>query len=463
MGKKTQCKKSMKYSECELEILRTAVDEAEKKMANRAVNTPEVQKIMEVVEDFLRNNKLMCYGGTAINNILPLEDQFYDRSLELPDYDFYSPRAREDCKKLVDIYYNLGYEEVEGKSSSMHPGTYKVFVNYIPVADISEMNKKLFDNIYKDSKIVNGIHYAPPNFLRMAMYLELSRPAGVVSRWEKVLKRLILLNKNYPLKADSCMKIDTQRKFEGGNPELIKKIYFTTREAFINNGLVFFGGYANMLYSQYMPKSYRNKLREIPDFDVLSKDPKKDAEIVKERLEEAGIMNVNINKFNGVGEIIAPHYEITVKVGNKDNTIAFIYEPLGCHSYNKLKINNKCVKIATIDTMLSLYLAFYYADRDYYDKDRILCMSKFLFEVQQKNRLKQDGLLSRFSITCFGKQDTLESLRYIKAEKWLEFKNKENKSEDPEYLRYFFKYEPSKNKKTINNKKTKAKTKKNKK
>ena len=463
MRKKTLCKKEMKYSDCELQILRTAVDEAEKKMANRVVNTPQVQKIMEIVEDFLRNNKLMCYGGTAINNILPLEDQFYDRSLELPDYDFYSPSARADCKKLADIYYKLGYEEVEGKVSSIHPGTYKLFVNYIPVADISEMNKTLFDNIYKDSKIVDGIHYAPPNFLRMAMYLELSRPAGDVSRWEKVLKRLILLNKNYPLKADSCRKIETQRKFEGGNPELVKKIYFITRNTFINNGLVLFGGYANMLYSEYMPKSYRYKVREIPDFDALSKDPERDAKIVKERLEEGGIKDVYIEKFKGVGEIIAPHYAIMVKVGNKYNIIAFLYEPLGCHSYNKLRINNKCVKIATIDTMLSLYLAFYYADRDYYDRDRILCMSKFLFEVQQKNRLKQEGLLSRFSITCFGKQDTLDDMRTHKSEKFLEFKNMKNKEENEEYLRYFFKYNPANKKKTVSNKKTKAKTKKNKK
>ena len=28
------------------------------------------------VENFIRTNKLICYGGTAINNILPVEDQF---------------------------------------------------------------------------------------------------------------------------------------------------------------------------------------------------------------------------------------------------------------------------------------------------------------------------------------------------------------------------------------------------
>ena len=56
-----------------------------------------------------------------------------------------------------------------------------------------------FRKIKKDAINVKGIFYSPPNFLRMLMYLELSRPAGDIGRWEKVLKRLTLLNKHYPL------------------------------------------------------------------------------------------------------------------------------------------------------------------------------------------------------------------------------------------------------------------------
>ncbi len=48
----------------------------------------------------------------------------------------------------------------------------------------------------------------------MNMYLELSRPAGDISRWEKVLKRLILLNKNYPLKGKHCDPKTFQKEFE---------------------------------------------------------------------------------------------------------------------------------------------------------------------------------------------------------------------------------------------------------
>ena len=137
-----------------------------------------------------------------------------------------------------------------------------------------------------------------------------------------------------------------------------------------------------------------------------------------------------------MGEVIAPHYEI--KVGK--DTIAFIYEPLACHSYNIIKEGGYEVKLATIDTMLSFWLAFLYADRPYYDKDRILCMSKFLFDVQEKNRLVQKGLLKRFSIDCIGHQETVEEMRAQKTEKYNELKNNKNSTE---YEEWFLRYRPT--------------------
>ena len=118
-----------------------------------------------------------------------------------------------DAKELADIYHKAGYTEVEAKAGQ-HYGTYKVFVNFIPVADITSIDSRLFKILLKDSVKVSGIHYSPPDFLRMLMYLELSRPDGDVSRWEKVLKRLTLLNKNYKLKGSNCHEIDFQRSFE---------------------------------------------------------------------------------------------------------------------------------------------------------------------------------------------------------------------------------------------------------
>ncbi|NDA89472.1 MAG: hypothetical protein EBY20_00955 [Alphaproteobacteria bacterium] len=433
---KNICDKSMNFQECELAILRASVDKAEERSGRAVANSAEVKKIIGIVENFIRRKKVICYGGTAINNILPKQDQFYNTEVEIPDYDFFSPNALNDSKELTDDYVNAGFLEVEAKSGQ-HKGTYKVFVNFIPVADITFLHKEIYKSVRQEAIKVDGILYAPPNYLRMSMYLELSRPAGDVSRWEKVLKRLTLLNKNYPLKSKHCDEIE-QFQREMINKEDEDKIFEITRNSFINQGVVFFGGYAISLYLHYMPRHLHKKLEKIPDFDVLSEDPKKTAEILRERLRDAGYKTVKIIKRKEIGEIVAPHYQIMVG----SDTIAFIYKPIACHSYNVITVDKQPVKIATIDTMLSFYLAFLYSDRNYYDSERIVCMAQFLFEVQQKNRLQQKGLLRRFSISCYGHQETVEEMRAEKAEKFKELKD-HKKKQSAEYEEWFLRYRPA--------------------
>jgi hypothetical protein len=423
------------FNDCELAILRMAVDKAEQKIALKIVNSPDIKIIINILEKFIKHKKLICYGGTAINNLLPQEDKFYDKDLELPDYDCFSYNALEDAKELAKIYYKKGFKDVEAKAGQ-HYGTYKVYVNYLPIADITYLPKEIFYSLKNDSIEVEDILYASPNFLRMSMYLELSRPAGDVSRWEKVLKRLTLLNKYYPITSLNCESVNFQREMEDTNKE--EEIFDIVKNTLIDCEVVFFGGYAIALYSQYMPKKLKRKVREIADFDILSQDPEKTAKKVKHKLEENGIKNVHIIKRPAVGEIIPIHYQINIE----NETIAIIYKPIACHSYNTIRIKNKKLKIATVDTMLSFYFAFLYSNRSYYNQylDRILCISKFLFQVQQKNRLKQKGLLKRFSIHCYGKQETLEDIRAHKAEKYKELKNK---PKTKEYEEWFLNYRPA--------------------
>ena len=450
------CDDKLNFQECELAILRHAVDKGQNIKNKKNVDTPEIKKIIEIVENFIRSKKLICYGGTAINNILPKNDQFYDYTLEIPDYDFFSTTPVKDAKLLADIYVKNGYLEVEAKSG-VHYGTYKVYVNFIPVADITYLHPEIFKNIKKDAKMINNIYYAPVNFLRMSMYLELSRPAGDTTRWEKILKRLTLLNKYYPIEDKSCIYNDFQRSLH--NKKLKDEpIFKLLKNTLIDDGVVFFGGYASYLYSKYMPKYIRKLFSKTPDFDVLSNDIVKTKNKVLKSLEEYDNVHAILHK--KVGEIIPKHYEILI---GKD-TVVFIYQTIGCHSYNKISIDKKLVKVATIDTMLSLYLAFTYSNRSYYDSDRIMCMSNFLYEVQQHNRLKQKGLLKRFSLDCEGTQPTLESIRSEKNKKFYELDKKSK-----EYERWFLKYTPGKqrldrqkkNKITKRNKTYNRKTRKN--
>jgi hypothetical protein len=447
MFKKNQCK-GVSFEECELTILRTAVDKVEKLQGMKSANSDEIKKMIAIVETFIRRKKLICYGGTAINNILPKQSQFYNKDLEIPDYDFFSANALNDCKELCDIFYKEGFEEVEGKSGQHH-GTYKVFVNFIPIADITSIPNELFKSLTQEAIKVAAILYAPPNYLRMGMYLELSRPNGDTSRWEKVLKRLSLLNQYYPLQATKCGEVDFQRIMD--DPDQMETIYENVKRTLVDQGVVFFGGYALSQYSKYMPKEFQHKINQIPDFDVFTENPHLVAEIVKERLEDINIKNVKIIRHDAVGELVAVNYEIRV---GKD-MICFIYEPIACHSYNVIQDKGYKIKIATIDTIMSFYLAFIYINKPYYSVERLLCMSAFLFEVQQQNRLEQRGLLRRFSIECVGHQETVEEMRAHKSEKYKELKDKKGTTE---YEEYFLRYRPSE---PTNPKKNSEKTRKN--
>jgi hypothetical protein len=389
--------KNLSFEECELTILRASVDKSERIQGRELLRSPETKKIIRIVEDFIVKQKCIVYGGTAINNILPKEDQFYDYDYELPDYDFFSPNAFELAKQLADIYVSKGFEDVEAKSG-VHHGTYKVFVNHMGIADITYLHPELYGSILKTAIVKDRLRYAPANFLRQSMFLELSRPMGDISRWEKILKRLNLLNKHYPLIHKKC---EQQRRFSSRRDE--PELFTLVKRVFVEEGVVFIGGYANAMYTTYTKVP---QLKNVPDFDVLSLKPLESAKKVVATLKKAGY-NVTMKEHDAIGELVSKHYSIAVD----DEYIAFVYEPTACHSYNVIDEGGKSLKIGSIDTLLSYYLAFMYADRDYYDENRLLCLSSVLFKVQQENRLKQKGILKRFVLQCYGKQKTLESMR----------------------------------------------------
>tara|TARA_B110000444_G_scaffold40912_1_gene36841 strand:- start:3031 stop:4446 length:1416 start_codon:yes stop_codon:yes gene_type:complete len=437
-----------KHNNKELALLRNAVNDASDALGKKIIQSENITSIIAILEKFLKNNSTLCYGGTAINNILPEQDRFYDRNTEIPDYDFFTPNAITCAKKLADIYYLAGYEEVEAKAG-IHTGTYKVYVNFIPIADITYIDKKTFTNLMKQSIKINGIDYCPPNFLRMAMYLELSRPMGDVSRWEKVLKRLVLLNKHHPLSGSDCTEVKTISKYKG--PEKNNNnIYNIIKSSVVSQGLVFFGGYASALYGRYMSSKKKAKIINIPSFDILSTDAESSAIIIKEQLIHAGYDNITVNKRPSIGELILTHYEIMITYNNKTHALCYIYNASSCHSYNNITIDGEKLKIASIDTILSFYLVFIFVDRPYYDVNRLLCMSEYLFKVQMNNRLENNGLLKRFSINCYGTHVSLEDTRALKSKTYKSLRENKCLRGCKKYDAAFLRYIPSTEKKLEN-------------
>jgi hypothetical protein len=313
------------------------------------------------------------YGGTAVNNILPKRYQFYDYTFQLPDFDAYHPEAYELSKEAADLFANAGY--VAEAKSGLHYNTFKVFVNNIPLLDLTHLPNELYERLSTDAIVREDLRYAPADFLRMSMYLELSRPKGDVGRWEKIYRRLSILNKVFPMKAEPCKALDP----------LPVNLYKTLYTTLVQEKVLFLGGYAFRVYTGQS---------SVPEFDVVSTTPLETCNKLLAKLDGAVL-----HTHAPIGQLVDTHYSLSVD----GRDVVFVYTPVACHSYTETKdAHGNLVKMGTIDTLFSFYLAFYYAGRSYMDSARILCACKALFNAPRRNR---------FSTTCYGKQVRLSDLR----------------------------------------------------
>ena len=100
---------------------------------------------------------------------------------------FFSPTPLIHAKKLARIYAENGFENIESKSA-LFKGTYKVFVNFVPVADITLVEEYIYEKLKSKSLEINKMLFVSTDFLKMSLYQELSRPLGDISRWGKNLQ-----------------------------------------------------------------------------------------------------------------------------------------------------------------------------------------------------------------------------------------------------------------------------------
>ena len=70
--------------------------------------------------------------------------------------------SSQENPKVKDLY-EVGSVSTILQLIKLPDGTYKVFVNFIPIADITYLPKMLFKSLLKHSITFSNIHYAPPN------------------------------------------------------------------------------------------------------------------------------------------------------------------------------------------------------------------------------------------------------------------------------------------------------------
>lgn len=380
------------------EHLNKVVEEAKKRLEIDTAQNPELRRAIFIVEGFLRKTGRVCYGGQAINAQLPQKDKFYNPTISLPDYDFFSPSAKDDVDTLVNEFREAGYTEI-AKRIGIHEGTSKIFVNFISIADITELAPEFYDSIYKKSTVQYGIHYADPIFLRMMAYLELSRPRGQVERWEKVYDRINLLDKAHLIKY--CRDYDTYQSNAASivRPTIIRYMMATRR--------VFMGIDSNKLYINKSTMVRTRLLFNSRDPVVfLSPDANLDADAL---IQSTMAKKVQIIGYQNILPAMVALYH-----GN--NLICIIVQEEACHSYIELPLtNNRKIRLASLYTLLTFYIGLYYRDEILVSHDNLLCYIKDYINLLNKYKIHPTKLFPAFPIECSGYQTTFASLLRAKG------------------------------------------------
>jgi len=412
----------------------------EQRLGREMMQNSAVLGMIKIVEEFLRRKKLVCYGGTAINNVLPKRLQFYDTDVELPDYDFFSPDPVRDAKELANIYARNGYSHVVA-SAGVHGGTFKVHVEYVPVADITFLDPRLYAAMRDHTVQVDGIHYAPPIYLRMLMHLELSRPDGDVSRWDKVANRLALLDQAYPMKEQGCTArvrsaiTDHHKAFDTKFPGIFKKL----RKPLSVEGVVFSGSFAVAELNHALRRTKMPPITGPVPMVVITTDLKATVAIAKKVLTGEGA-RPKADEHAEVGEVVPKHISLSV-----DGEVVFVaFDALQCHAYSTVGIDKVFYRIATIDTMLTLYLPFIMVSTAVFPKEIITCLCNDLSDIAKECEPRAHGVLARFDRPCYGTQDTLADIRRKKDANFRRLKGKEDAASRKEWTYYFMRYEPRK-------------------
>lgn len=391
------------YNKVIMKRLKQIVHQAQVRIDLDTAQNPDLQRAIKIVESFLRKSGRICYGGQAINVQLPSKDQFYNLETSLPDYDFFSPNDKEDVNGLINDLKIAGFSEIS-KRVGIHEGTTKIYVNYTAIADITNIDETFYGQIKKRAVTVDGIQYADPVFLRMMMFLEMSRPRGMISRWDKVYERLSLLDSAHPLKA--CRGTTPVVETEGSAHRAAALRYI------LKNRRVFMGADIAPLYKtggagRSAPSRTKFLLNGRSPIVFFSPDANQDADALSPELRASK------------KQIVGYQNILPAMVGlyKDEELVCLIVQEEACHSFINLPLTKqRTLRIASLDTLLTFLIGLYYReDPILFATDSLLCWVHQYIQLMNRYRADPNKLVPAFSIECSGYQTSYASLLRAKG------------------------------------------------
>lgn len=360
-------------------------------------NYQKYKDIYEQTARYLRRQPVLLYGGYAINELLPANLKIYQEG-QLPDIDFFTYKPKEVANHLVKQFRKQGLETASF-AEALHPGTFKVFVHGLQVADITGVSKVAFHRLSKNSVAsASGIRIVDPQYLRMSLHMLMSQAVDS-HRWSKVFKRLIAFYKAYPPKP--CKPVAETKELPS---EIVHSIYDKIQQ----DRYVLFGARElQLVLNEKAPITTPH----LPPIQILvDVDPEVVATNFLQDLKNFGFTM----KVMEEDDFMPKH----VFLSYKQRKVLGIYMANACVTYNEVSH----MRVASIHTMLRMYLCMTLSPCPHFKKaaDELECITGSLSYLQQKTKQRKRKVLQEFVVDCYGSQAGVITLRREKVMRFRE-------------------------------------------
>ena len=408
------------YVKDDIENLSKNIDAINEKIERKQLemyepNDKERKEVTKLILDFVKSNKRKIYGGFALNNLVLDKDKkegFY-KDYQTPDVDFYSPSPIEDLINLCNILHKAGYKRVVGKEAR-HADTYSVIVNFQLYCDISYVPRNIYNRM--PFKEINGLNYIHPFFMTIDYLRMITDPLASYWRIEKSLKRMVLLQKHYPLP-----KVDKPIQIVNSEPVLDKAVNEITKFLSTSKTCIAIGFYAYNYYVNMSQTTNKNiKPINIPYHEIISTNYKQDFDSLVDVLQKT------FPEHKVTHKEYFPFFQFTgysVEILLNEEVVAVIYSHNNkCLPYQMVDAiefkDNKQNKLSGKITLGSFSLAILYAQimtiKYRVNNDRsmtevymtivshmIQARSDY-FKKHNKNIFDEDTLFRDFIVECIG-------------------------------------------------------------
>lgn len=146
------------------------IEEGEK--LNKNYNIPSIQELLDInkfVKQFIKDNKLIIFGGIAINEVLKLKGDSIYTADKIPDYDVISTDNNRDSIELSNILFANGFQYIN-RVIALNDYTFRIFVNLSPeaVCDLRYIPKSILTHI--PTFTIDDLLYISPEYLKIDFY-----------------------------------------------------------------------------------------------------------------------------------------------------------------------------------------------------------------------------------------------------------------------------------------------------